>query len=251
VHLLSGRAVAQPLLGGRRGVGEGEAEGVVVDEAEGQGGPAAGQAGRVQCREECLGQGQGRGAERVAGLEQGGDTGMVLQDRPQPVRERGDLRGPGQGGVGPAVDLGEHRVENEIVELFLAADVAVQRAGNHAEAACEGAHAEGLRAIGADDREGLGDDTLTGERAAAALRPVRRVEPERARVRVFGLITCHACLPAWPRLVVNGVHGYAHCSSEVNHVHLSGAGDTGARPAEPPEVPAKRIQVRVGQGYIP
>jgi hypothetical protein len=55
VQLLSGRAVAKALLGGRGGAGEGEAEGVVVDEAEGQGGLAAGQAGRVQRREERLG----------------------------------------------------------------------------------------------------------------------------------------------------------------------------------------------------
>ena len=194
MQLLSGRAVAQALLGGRGGVGEGEAEGVVVDQAEGQGGLAAGQAGRMQRREESLGQGQRCGADGVTGLEQGGDAGMVLQDRPQPVRERGDLRDPGQSRVGPAVDLGEHRVEDEVVELFLAADVAVQRAGNHAEAGGEGAHAEGLRAIRADDREGLGDDTLAGERAAAALPVVRRVEPERARIRVSGLLTCHACL---------------------------------------------------------
>jgi hypothetical protein len=58
VQLLSGRAVAKSLFGGRCGIGEGEAEGVVVDEAEGQGGLAAGQPGRVQRREECLGQGQ-------------------------------------------------------------------------------------------------------------------------------------------------------------------------------------------------
>src|SRR5207302_8510905 len=118
-----------------------------------------------------------------------------------PVREPGNLRDRGQSGVGPAVDLSEHGVEDKIVELFLAADVAVQRAGNHAEAAGEAAHAEGLRAIHADDREGLGDDTLAGERGAAALPAVRRDEPERARVRAFGLVTCHACLRAWPRLI--------------------------------------------------
>ena len=87
------------------------------------------------------------------------------------------------------------------MELFLVADVAVQRAGNHAEAAGEAAHAEGLRAIHADDREGLGDDTLASERGAAAPPVVRRDEPERARVRVFGLMICHACLRAWPRLM--------------------------------------------------
>src|SRR6266568_5829881 len=54
VQLLSGRVVAKALLGRRGRAGEGEAEGVVVDEAEGQGGLAAGQAGRMQRREECL-----------------------------------------------------------------------------------------------------------------------------------------------------------------------------------------------------
>jgi hypothetical protein len=147
----------------------------------------------MQRCEECLGQGQGCGADGVTGLEQGGDAGMVLQDRPQPVREHGDLRGPGQSRVGPAVNLGEHGVQDEILELFLAADVAVQRTRNHAEAAGEGAHAEGLRAIHADDRESLGDDTLASERAAAVLPVVRRVEPERACVRAFGPLTCHAC----------------------------------------------------------
>ena len=120
-------------------------------------------------------------AERVAGLEQGGDAGMVLQDRAQPARERGDLHGPRRGGVSPAVDLAEHRVEDEVVQLFLAADVAVQRAGNHAEAAGEAAHAQGLRAVGGDDREGLRDDTLAGERPTAALPLVGRVEPQRER----------------------------------------------------------------------
>jgi hypothetical protein len=44
---------------------------------------------------------------------------MILQDRPQPVREHNNLRDRGQSGVCPAVDLGEHGVENKIMELFL------------------------------------------------------------------------------------------------------------------------------------
>jgi hypothetical protein len=89
VQLLSGRAVAPSLLGGRGGVGEGKAEGVVVDQAEGLGGLAAGQAGRMQRREESLGQSQGCGADGVTDLEQGGGicwawisgAGTVAQDR--------------------------------------------------------------------------------------------------------------------------------------------------------------------------
>ena len=54
----------------------------------------------------------------------------------------------------------------------------------------DGAQALSMRALGPR----LGDDPLAGERAAAGLPVVRRVEPERACVRVFGLLTCHACL---------------------------------------------------------
>jgi len=106
--------------------------------------------------------------------------------------------------------LSEHGVEDKIVELFLAADVAVQRAGNHAEAAGQAAHAEGLRAIRADDRESLGDDPLAGERAAAGLGVAGRAEPQRAGVRVCGLLGCHGCLRGSPRVIVNCVHYSAH-----------------------------------------
>ena len=64
-------------------------------------------------------------AEGGAGLEQDGDAGMVLQDGTEPVRERGDLLGPGASGVCLAVDLGEYGVEDEAVKLFLAPDVTV------------------------------------------------------------------------------------------------------------------------------
>jgi hypothetical protein len=46
--------------------------------------------------------------------------------------------------------------------------MAVQRAGHHAETGGDGSHAEGLRAFGADDCEGLGDDALAGEQSATA-----------------------------------------------------------------------------------
>jgi hypothetical protein len=121
---------------------------------------------------------------------------MVLQNRPQPVREGRDLSGPGRPGVCLAVDLGEHRVEYEVIELFFTADVPVQRAGYHAEAGGDSAHAEGLRAIGADDRERLGDNALAGERGAAAIPLVYRAEPQRSCVSVFRLLSCHAGLPA-------------------------------------------------------
>ncbi len=123
---------------------------------------------------------------------------MGLQNRPQAAREGGDLCSPGHAGVGLAVDLGEHRVENEIVELFLAADVTVQRARHHAETSGDGSHAEGLRAMGADEREGLSDDALAGEHLAAALPLVRGPEPQCASALVFHLLACHAspCRPS-------------------------------------------------------
>jgi len=40
VQFLPGRGVGQPLFGGGCGVGEGEAGGVVIDQAEGEGGLA-------------------------------------------------------------------------------------------------------------------------------------------------------------------------------------------------------------------
>ena len=45
--------------------------------------------------------------------------------------------------VGLAVDPGQGAVEDDVVKLLLAADMAVQRGGNHAEAGGEGAHAQG------------------------------------------------------------------------------------------------------------
>ena len=86
--------------------------------------------------EEGLGQGQGVRAERIAGPEQPGDAGVVFQHYPQPLGQLGDLLGPGKGGIGPAVHLGQHPVED--------------------------AHAERLDAALADDFEGLGDDAFPG-----------------------------------------------------------------------------------------
>ena len=129
-------------------------------------------------------------------MSSAGDAGMVFQDCPQPLRERRDLPGPVEGVIGLAVDLGQHAVEDEVVELLLAADVAVQRAGNHAQAGGQGAHAEGLHAVRADDREGLGDDALAGERAPAALLAVGRAEPQRVRRRITRCLRLvrHVCL---------------------------------------------------------
>ncbi len=55
VQFLSGRVITETLLGWRCGIGEGEADGVVVDEAEGQSGLVAGQPGPAKRCQECLG----------------------------------------------------------------------------------------------------------------------------------------------------------------------------------------------------
>jgi hypothetical protein len=47
--------------------------------------------------------------------------------------------------------------------------VPVQSAGDHAQAGSETAHAQGVDAVGGNDGEGLGDDPLAGQCAAAAL----------------------------------------------------------------------------------
>ena len=115
--------------------------------------------------------------ERVAGLEQPGDAGMIFQDRPQPAREHLDLRCPAQGAAGPGVDLGQHPVRDEVAELLLAAHVPVQSAGDDAEAGGEAAHAQGIHAVGGNDGEGLGDDSFAGQRTAAALLAIGWAEP--------------------------------------------------------------------------
>jgi hypothetical protein len=50
------------------------------------------------------------------------------------VRERLDLLGPGEGGVELGVDLGQHPVQDEVVQLLLVVHVPVQRRWDHAEA---------------------------------------------------------------------------------------------------------------------
>jgi hypothetical protein len=96
----------------------------------------------------------------------------------------------GRAGAGLAVDLGQDAVEDEVVKLVLAVNVAVQRGGNHAEAGSEGAHAQGRCAMAADDRESLSHETVAGEHAAAVLLAVRRTETTGAGARV---VAC--CLP--------------------------------------------------------
>ena len=189
-------------------------------------------------REEGLGEGQGVWPEGIAGLEQPGGARMVFQDRAQAVREDLDVLGPGTGVIDIAVDLGQNRVEDEVVELLLVAHVAVQRAGNHSQTRGEGAHAERIHAVGADDREGLGDDPLAGQRASGALvLDDRGDEPEPLRVRLRGgrLWSLGHVLPPRLQLTVNSVHArvnsVARKRAPFTETHSSGVVGPPARPA--------------------
>ena len=82
VEFASGRGVSDALLADGGGAVEGEAEGVVVEQGEGQTGFWCGEAGGVQRGEEGLGEGEGVWSEGVAGLEQPGDAGMAFEDCP-------------------------------------------------------------------------------------------------------------------------------------------------------------------------
>jgi hypothetical protein len=129
--------------------------------------------------QERLGQGQGVGAERVAGLEDPGDPRMLLEHSARTVGEDLELLGPGQGVAEVDVHLGQDAVEQQVVELLLVADVAVEGAGDDPQARGQAAHGEGLDALVGDDRQGLGDHALAGELGTAVLVDGGRVEPQR------------------------------------------------------------------------
>jgi hypothetical protein len=182
VQLVSGGWVADPLLVDRvGGAADGEADGVVDQQEEGQPGLAVTEPGRLQRPEERLGQGQGVGSEGVAGLEDAGHPGMVLEHRAQPMGQELELAGPVRGWAQAHVDLGQHVVEDQVVQLLLVADVMVEGAGNDLEAGGQAAHGEGLDAVVGDDREGLGDHPFAGELVAAVMVDDGRVEPQRRR----------------------------------------------------------------------
>ena len=181
VELVPGRRVADPLLvdGGTRAADR-KADGVVDQQEERQAGFAIAEPGSLQGCKEGFGQGEGVGPERVTGLEDPRDPRMVLQHLAQPMGEQLDLFGPGQGGVDVDVDLGEHAVQDQVLELLLVADVAVERAGDHPKAGGQAAHGQRLGAVVGDGRQRLGDDALAGELGAAVLVVGGRVEPQRA-----------------------------------------------------------------------
>jgi len=200
VQLGSNRRVADPLLvdGGTRAADR-EADGVVDQQEEGQAGLAVSEPGRLQRGQDRLGEGQGVGAERVAGLEDPGDPRMGLEHHAQPGGQDFELFGPSQGGVGVEVDLGQDAVKDQVLELLFVADVVVEGAGDDPQAGGQGAHAHGLDAVLGDDRQRLGNHALAGELGAAVGVVDGCVEPERGWPPVGrGLTGCCPCaLVGW------------------------------------------------------
>jgi hypothetical protein len=96
VQLGSDRRVADALLvDGGTGAADRKANGVVDQEEERQAGLALGEPGGLQRPQERLGKGEGVRPERVAGLEDPGDAGMLFEHRPEPMGEQLDPLGPG------------------------------------------------------------------------------------------------------------------------------------------------------------
>jgi hypothetical protein len=56
---------------------------------------------------------------------------MVLEHVAQPMGEQLDLLGPRQCVVDVAVDLSEHPVNDQVLQLLLTTDVTIERAGDH------------------------------------------------------------------------------------------------------------------------
>jgi hypothetical protein len=104
---------------------------------------------------------------------------MVLQDLAEPVGQELELVGPGQGGVQVEVDLGQHVVKDQVMELLFVADVMVEGAGDDPEAVGQAAHGQGLGAVVGDDRQRLFDDAFTGKPVTAVLVVGGRAKPQR------------------------------------------------------------------------
>jgi hypothetical protein len=103
---------------------------------------------------------------------------MGLEHLAEPVGQDLELAGPAEGRVRLDVDLAQHVVKDEVLELLLVADMMVERAGDDPEAGGQAAHGEGLDAILGDDREGLGDHPLSRELMAPVLVVDGCVEPQ-------------------------------------------------------------------------
>jgi hypothetical protein len=180
VQLVSGGGVADALLVDRvGGAADGEPDGVVDQQEEGKPGLQVGEPGRLERLKERLGQGEGVGAEWVAGLEDPGYPGMGLEHLAEPVGQELELVGPVQGGVQVGVDLGQDVVEDQVVELLFVADVVVEGTGDDPQAGGQAAHAQGVGAVMGDDRQRLFDNAFTGKPVTAVLAVAGRAKPQR------------------------------------------------------------------------
>jgi hypothetical protein len=77
---------------------------------------------------------------------------MALEHLTQPMGQDLELFGPGLGGVGVEVDLGQDAVKDQVMQLLLVADVVVQGARDHPQVRGQAAHSQGLGAVVGDDR---------------------------------------------------------------------------------------------------
>jgi hypothetical protein len=109
------------------------------------------------------------GAQGVAGLEDLGQAGVGLQHPAEPVGQDGELAGPAQGGIQAQVDLGQHGVQDQVLEALFVADMVVQGPGDDPQAGGQAAHGQGLEAVVGDDGQGLGDHLVAAELGAAVL----------------------------------------------------------------------------------
>jgi hypothetical protein len=83
--------------------------------------------------------------------------------------------------VDVAVDLSEHSINDQVLQLLLTTHVAVKRTGDNAQTRAQGAHGQHLNAFLGDQDEGLSHHPLPGQRPAHPLIGLRSVEPQRAR----------------------------------------------------------------------
>ena len=78
-------------------------------------------------------------------------AGMVLEHLAQAMGQDLEPLGPGQRGTEVDIDLGQDAVEEQVLELLLVADVAIDRAGDDPQAGGQAAHGQGLDAVLGDD----------------------------------------------------------------------------------------------------
>src|SRR2546421_9738128 len=145
------------------------------------------------------------------------------------MSEHLDLLDPWQYLVDLAVNLGEHAVNNQVLELLFALYVAVQGAGDHPETRGQGAHGQRFDTLLGNQRECLGHHALPGECAADLLIGFRGVEPQRAGRcgvapgRRAHLWLSHPTSPSASKLTVNSVHVTLNIAArQVNALRTAG-----------------------------